>query len=61
LGKIEDFKAIKGQIYADLQVAHEKLDAAKLKVRANLRSAENPNGLLTRHEQAYIECLEVKK
>ena len=40
---------------------HEKLEAAKKVVRENLRGPQNVNGVLTRHWQAYIECLEVKK
>jgi len=44
-----------------LQVVHEKLDQAKQKVKANLKSARNKDGLLTRGEQAYVKCLELQK
>ena len=30
-------------------------------VRENLRGPQNVNGVLTKQEQAYIECLEIKK
>jgi len=39
---------VKGKIYEDLQVVHEKLEAAKQKVRANLKNEQNPSGILTR-------------
>ena len=32
----------------------------KKKIGANLQSPENPNGLLTKSEQSYLECFEIK-
>ena len=59
--QLESFKELKSKIYEDLLVVHEKLEAAKKKVRENLKGPRNRNGVLTRQERAYIECLEVKK
>jgi len=58
---MDEFHVIRGKIYEDLQVVHEKLDQVKEKVRASLKSEQNPDGLLTRGEQAYVKCLELQK
>ena len=59
--KMEGLLAVKGEIYEDLLVVHEKLEAAQAKVKANLKSAENPEGVLTGEEKVYFDCLRIKK
>ena len=59
--QIDAFNLLKGEIYAELLAVHEGLGRVKQKVSANVKSPQNPNGLLTRQEQAYNDCLELKK
>ena len=37
-----------------------KLDALQQKVKANLKTEQNPDGLLTRQESKYLDCLSIK-
>ena len=38
--------------------AHEHLEDARVKVRTNIVTEENPYGLLTRGKENYLKCLE---
>ena len=42
-------------------MAHEKLTKVKKAVKANMRNEQNPDGLLTREERAYMNCLELQE
>ena len=58
-GKVDSFLAFKGQFNEDLQIVHEKLTNVKKVLKANIKSKKNPHGLLTRPEQAYLDCLDL--
>jgi len=52
---------VKAKIHEDLEIVHERLDAAKAKIRAHVVGGQNQGSLLTRGEQAYTNCLELQK
>ena len=56
-GKIDEFKAVKGEIYEDLQVVHERLEKAQKKIKENSWDEKTGKGVLTRAEKDYLECL----
>ena len=58
--KIELFKKLKARFYEDLHLVHEKLEKVKNGVQANMKNDQNPHGLLTRAEDTYMSCLELK-
>ena len=39
---------------------HQRIEAIKLKIRANVQNSENSEGLLTRPVQNYLSCLEIR-
>ena len=39
---------------------HQRIEAIKLKIRANVKDAGNVEGLLTRPVQDYLTCLEFR-
>ena len=53
--------ALTQSIYKDIGTAQRKLGQAMQKIRDNLKSAERPEGLLTKEEQEYCGCLVLKK
>ena len=59
--QIDGFNFLRFEMNAELQTIHAGIGRVKEKVSANLKSEENPTGLLTHNERAYIECLELKK
>ena len=60
-GRLDSFLGLKTQFYQDLKIAQEKLAIAKKGLTVNMKSEGNPLGLLTRPEQAYLDCLEVNE
>ena len=43
-----------------MQEVHEGLSQVRLMIKGNIQSQANPEGLLTRSEAKYLECLELK-
>ena len=56
--KAEAFNGLKGEIDTEMLGILEKMEGLSQKVKANVRSDENPEGLLTRREEEYLRCLE---
>ena len=56
--KAEAFNGLKGEIDTEMLGILEKMEGLSQKVKANIRSDENPEGLLTRREEEYLRCLE---
>jgi len=56
---IAQFRVVKGEVYELLQAAFEKLEAAKKTIKANVKGANNPGGVLTRQYGAYMDCLDL--
>ena len=55
--KLAGFNLLKGEIDTDMAKAHEVLDGVRRKIRANILSKENPDGLLTNSQEDYLQCL----
>ena len=58
-GKIERLAAVKIEIDASLAKAQKHLEEARMKIRSNLLTEENPYGVLTRGEEKYLKSLEL--
>ena len=48
-------------ISEELQQVQKKLDSIQIRLLENLKRAENPDGVLTEPENAYLDCLQIKK
>ena len=52
---------LKQEIDSQLSVVHERLDSVRALIRANARSEQNVDGLLTKGESRYLDCLELQR
>lgn len=58
-GKRDGLANLQAYFEAVLSTVLDKLDGLKRVVQENIKSEQNPDGLLTRSEQDYIDCLEL--
>ena len=58
--KRDAFSSLKGDINNGILEVLTKLDALQQKVKANMKTDQNPDGLLTRSEFSYIACLSIR-
>ena len=54
------FLSVKLDIYNQLAEIHGRLDKVKVKIRENVRSQENPEGVFTLQKEDYLKCLELQ-
>ena len=57
--KLVGFESLKHEIDAVMGEAVEKIDAAEALIRANVRTEQNPDGLLTNEPEEYLDCLKI--
>ena len=58
--KHEEFKQVKSDLDDCVAKAHQNLDMARQIIKDNVRKEGNPDGVLTRKEAQYTECLDFK-
>ena len=56
----QEFLSLQSHLKADFAELIVKQAEFRQKVKSNMRTKENPNGVLTRKESDYFECLEIK-
>ena len=49
--------SLNAALSADLKSVLVTLEAMKLKIKENVQSEDNPNGVLTKTEDEYLTCL----
>ena len=54
------FHSLKAELDAEMSKVHQQLEGIGNKLRANIHSEENSEGLLVQRERDYLECLELK-
>ena len=59
LAKIERFNEVKTCINSDMETIQQKLNQVEQKIKVNIRSEQRPDGVLTKTEQDYADCLRV--
>ena len=57
--KVSGIRGLKDEIDSDMAVVNQKLVQVNQKIKDNLISERNPNGLLKRKEGDYLKCLEL--
>ena len=57
--KLSGFNSLKSEIDDGMARAHQELDGVRMKIRENILSNENTDGLLTGKYDDYIKCLEI--
>ena len=57
--KSAGFRSLKSEIDDEMARAHEALDGVRRKIRENIVSNENEDGLLTGKHDDYLKCLEM--
>lgn len=57
----EKFITLKEEIEQEMKMVEEQVDILKDKVRANLKSEENPDGLLTCKQDDYFDCVAMER
>ena len=54
------FRSLKSEIDTEMALVHQTLEGVTRKIKANVRSEDNPNGLLVQQEYEYLRCLELQ-
>ena len=54
------FRSLKAELDEDLAGILQRVEQFKTKIKANLYSNENQDGLLTRGEEKYLSCLQIE-
>ena len=57
--KFANFQSFKSEVDTDMMALLELSGALKQKIARCLKTAANPDGLLTHPEQEYLSCLEI--
>ena len=57
--KVSGIRGLKEEILSDMAVVNQKLDQVNQKIKDNIISDRNPNGLLKKKEEDYLKCLEL--
>ena len=57
--KSAGFRSLKSEIDSEMARIHEALDGVRRKIRENIVSDENEDGLLTGRNDDYLKCLEI--
>ena len=60
-GKVEQIKDLSARLSKKLLLVCKNLDVIKEEITANLKSDDNPDGLLTSRLQVYMQCLDLKR
>jgi len=55
---ISKLKELESELEEHLKFVEEKFDAVRNKIRANLLTAENPDGILTKRAEEYLQLLD---
>ena len=58
--KLEGFEKLKSEIDTAMMEVHQKIDGVSQMIKANVRSEDNPNGLLVKPSDDYLKCLELQ-
>ena len=58
--KLEGFRELKKELDGYMQEVLGKLDLMKSRIKDNIKSDANPEGLLLSKEEKYMQCLETK-
>ena len=58
--RLAGFKSLKEDIDTDMAKIHEISDGVRTKIRENILSNENRDGLLTNKQEDYLKCLKMK-
>ena len=59
--QIENFNTLNNEINEDMRLLNIGIQVLGMKIKKNLKNDENKDGLLTRPEEDYLQCLELKK
>ena len=57
--KLIGLNALKGEIQAEMAKAHKAFNEVRKKIRENVQSDKNKDGLLTGEQEDYLKCLEM--
>ena len=54
------FLQVKAEVDTQMAKIHKRVQMVKEIIKGSVRGKENPTGVLTKSEQEYMECLELK-